>query len=637
MSAIELVFISAGGVQTQPTDMVFGIEPNTSATTLSINGQLTGFTGGIQTTGVLSAEVVGQLSDFTLGIEATYDNTVYTYEFVADCNGPWATPPSMGSSVSNPFSIVGVQFATPTLLPWDVQPTISGEWVVPLRVMPKESTSSAIYWSLSPSLCGDHVTISYTLPPQINFTPVVGSWNYPPLVEVSTLQVYTIPPKLFSNFYSGDLLFAKAIQRSVLNHLNKNPIVEATDVIPWRLGIRAVDGTHPPVPPVNPPLLLTQPTDLAFLCLDNKPEYHNPPTNLTFGITCESEIGGLKVLPRRDSYMIFNTVELVKLPGGEPIHCTQFSLSSDRGEWGWSFSAPVHYSQEALLKPGIGEIIELQLTINGTEIFKFVVEGLSRDRSFGNTGLTIKAKSRTSWLADPYARIKQRVNTSDLTAHQLVDLVLNEQTYNDSATYIASEWNLTDWLLPAKAVSHSGTAMDYISDLIGAAGGTIQSHRADLLVRLKPFIPVKGWELPSATPNFEINYAGVITESYTWQDKPLYDSVALVGGEVGGVIVMAKKTGFAGSVPMPAINHQAFTHVDAGRQRAVKELSATGRVTNTTITLPLHSELGIIDPISVVKTIDGSTNNRWVSTSVNVSGNLPDITQSVALERYSYA
>jgi len=402
-------------------------------------------------------------------------------------------------------------------------------------------------------------------------------------------------------------------------------------VIPWGHGFQLDDGvTHgrPPKPPA-PDTRQYPPAPVTFYRTWGS--YNNP----VFG-ELVSETINTKILPARNVYVINNTAELRLYPSGTYLDCKSLTVSSSKGDWGWTLSADVPASIENLIKPNPGQIIELELTINTTEVFRFLVRGYSRSRKFGSSAITLSAISRTAWLASPFAPKIARVNHTARTANQLISDALNEMGYNGTSNFITANSSLDDWLVPINAFSHEGTVMEYIAEVASSVGAVVQSNRKDLMLNVQKEFPVLGWQFDTVVPDYIADFGGLITEDYTWTDNPAYDSVTLIGSEVGGVLTFAVKDGKAGSYSQPAITHNLFTDEIATRQRANKELSVACRVINTSITMPIHPELGIIDPLKFIKIVEGSSQVVWINASTNVNVTLPKINQTLNLERYEY-
>lgn len=309
------------------------------------------------------------------------------------------------------------------------------------------------------------------------------------------------------------------------------------------------------------------------------------------------------VIPVRSVYMVTNNLSLVRTSDGTPLPALQARLSLDVDSWTWGFTASVVGDALGLLNLGPGARTDLTLTINGTPV-RVLAEEVRRNRRFGSSVLEISGRGRNAVLGAPYAEIGTFTNALDATAQQLAEDALS---VNGVPLGWALNWGLEDWLVPAGAWATSGTHIDALLALVGAAGGYLQpENTAQGLIAL-PRYPVLPRDWPGLTPDYELPSALVVVEGIQWVSKPTYDRVHVHGSDIGGVLVEATVLGQAGNRVAPPVVDPLITAIAAGRQRARAVLGDTGHQARVSLKVPVLPELGLVKPGKVVRYVDGAT------------------------------
>lgn len=385
----------------------------------------------------------------------------------------------------------------------------------------------------------------------------------------------------------------------------------------------------PPTPPVTPP-------DLG--CYDRQPhllfkDAVDGTGSLLF--ICDNwrgpeEPAGLVVVPVRKVYMQLNTQSLVLADSGVsiPAHSLRLSIDADSWVWGWSASVPASYL--GVLSAPIGNLVELIATLNGTP-FRLAVERVSRDRQFGLATLAISGRGRAAWLDDPYAAIVSRGNTEDRTAQQLMADALTE---NGVSIGWSVDWQITDWLVPAGAWNHTGSAMNACLAIAEAAGAYIQAHRTEQVLTVLSRYPAAPWNWAGLMPDIQLPEDVCITEGIEWVDKPQYNTV-FVSGQSGGILAHVTRQGTAGDKAAPMVTDALITHGDAGRQRGTRILSDTGRQKLITLSLPVLAETGIIVPGKMIRYSENGTQHLGLTRSVDVTAEFPKVRQTIQVESHA--
>lgn len=338
---------------------------------------------------------------------------------------------------------------------------------------------------------------------------------------------------------------------------------------------------------------------------------------------------GQIVVPVRKVYMQINSQSLTILSTGQVVETSGLSLSLDMDSWVWGWSATVPAEYLPLLQAVQGDAIELVATLNGTA-FNLFVERVSRERQFGESRLSVSGRGRAAWLDAPYAGVQTRYNTGAMTAQQIMADAL---TINGVSNGWALDWQITDWLVPAGAWSHTGTPMSACLAVAEAAGAYIQADRTASTLHILPRYVTPRWQWASLTPEIILPEDVCVTEGIEWRDSPNYNAI-YVSGETGGVLTQVKRTGTDGGNVAPMVVDPLITHADAARQRGTKELSNTGRSKVITLQIPLLAETGIITPGKIIKYTESGQDHVGVCRSVQVSSSFPKIRQSIAVETH---
>lgn len=385
--------------------------------------------------------------------------------------------------------------------------------------------------------------------------------------------------------------------------------------------------TPPPEPNTcyipNPHLLFSALWDgsahLVFICDNYVPPPPPPPPGDTI------------VVPVQRVYIVLNTASLRRVSDNALIPTYSMSLTLDASSWAWGFDATIPMEAQSLVEPATGPV-ELLATVNGVN-FRLLAENLSRERVFGKATLRVSGRGRNAILDAPYAPTLTFQNTIDRTAQQLAGDAL---TFNGVPLPWSVLWGLTDWLVPAEVFTHQGTHISALNLIAQAAGGYLQPHRTDQVMKILPKYPSVPWSWDSVTPDFELPSDITVRESIQWTDKPAYNRV-FVSGQQQGVLGQVTRTGTAGDLVAPLVTDPLITHADAARQRGISILGDTGRVVTMGLSLPVLTETGVIEPGKFVKYVDGGIERLGIvrGTSVAVNGGAGNIKQQITVESFA--
>lgn len=345
------------------------------------------------------------------------------------------------------------------------------------------------------------------------------------------------------------------------------------------------------------------------------------------------------VRPQRRTYVVINSISVVRLPDRMPIEVESVSISSSVDAWGSSFDVELaNVDQLALLKPTAAGPSLVEITLNGY-VWTTLVESYGRRREWSRAGVTLAGRSRTALLAAPYAPGRVKTTTEDRSAAQLVAEELVD-------TGFAAGYDTVDWVVPAGAWFYDATpALDAISRLAEASGAVVQSHPADASLRVRPRYPHSPWDWHDRTPDHVIQEDIVSNESLQIRSAPLYDAVVVTGELAGkGVTCKVRRAGeagqlFAQQVSSPLINTSA---VAAERGRNV--LADRGEQAAIDLVLPLFAgplrpgEVGRILPLDLVEIVGEAGTWNGLCTAVRTEARISDkaavIEQTITLERH---
>jgi len=133
--------------------------------------------------------------------------------------------------------------------------------------------------------------------------------------------------------------------------------------IPWGTGRAPPGGESPwsPAMPVEPPSFQGN-TALDFRCPASFLGLGwQPLLRLDFG-SHPCPCGHVPVL---QVYFVSHTIEVVRLPGREPLPVKSLELAIDVDSWAWGFSASMAYGALAMIAPTLDGPVEIEINLNG--------------------------------------------------------------------------------------------------------------------------------------------------------------------------------------------------------------------------------------------------------------------------------
>lgn len=233
-------------------------------------------------------------------------------------------------------------------------------------------------------------------------------------------------------------------------------------------------------------------------------------------------------------------------------------------------------------------------------------------------------------LSKKYTPVQVFANTAERTIQQIANDVL---TVSGVPIGWDVQWNLADWIVPADVWNHQGDYMSALNEIAAAAGGYVQPHNTDQVLRFLKRYPILPWDWASATPDIEIPADIIKVEGFVWDSKPIYNRV-FVRGMKDGVLVQATRMGSAGELEAPMITDSLITHVDGGRARAEPVLADVGDQTQVRLRTLILPETGFIMPGKLVRYVDDAVTKLGLARSIRISANHAQSWQTVEVETH---
>ena len=347
------------------------------------------------------------------------------------------------------------------------------------------------------------------------------------------------------------------------------------------------------------------------------------------------EQGKTIIITARRAYIMQNSITLTRLDTGAELQAHSFGMSLDYQSWTWSWQASLHHTAAAHLgRDTQGDPADLLATINGVP-FRLRLERVARDRRhLPQERYSVSGKGRAAILDAPWAPQMQFGNPlAEYTAQQLA---VNALTINGVGIGWGVDWQLEDWLVPAGAWALQGSYIAAINDIAQAAGGYVQPHNTDAVLRILHKYPTAPWEWGAVTPDFEIPSALAEVESTEFIDKPIYNRV-FVGGQGAGVFGPLTRAATPGDKIAPQATHPLITAAPAWRPRGRAELSDVGKQERIRISLPVLAETGVITPGQFVRYRTGPQQTQTgIVRGTAIDWQRPRLRQTLEIEAHEF-
>ena len=341
----------------------------------------------------------------------------------------------------------------------------------------------------------------------------------------------------------------------------------------------------------------------------------------------------------RRTYIVHNTVDVVRLPDETPIAVSDLSLSAGTDAWGWTIDMTLaDHAHLALLTPNADGPRQVQITLNGY-VWTGIIESHARTREWNGGTVRVSGRSRTALLAAPYAPARTKVSNAERSAAQLVDEEL-------ASTGFTADYDTVDWLVPPGAWFYDATPpMDAIARVAGASGAVVQSDPADLELRIAPRYPISPWAWPDSTPDHVVPDDLIVIEGLQVRSAPLNNAVVVTGELEGkGVTATITRSGEGADLYAPQASDPLINTDGVAIERGRNVLADRGEQAAIDLTLPMFPAplapglVGRVLPLQLVEVQAAEGNWHGQCTAVRIEvrreGKAVLLEQTITLERH---
>jgi len=335
-----------------------------------------------------------------------------------------------------------------------------------------------------------------------------------------------------------------------------------------------------------------------------------------------------------------NSVDVIALPGNEPLNVADIRISADRDTFSWQLTCEIRNKGSLdLIKPDATGYKELAVIINGHR-FEFFVPKYSASRKINGDKLDqawrITGYSRSQYLGAPYAQKRTRSITSTTAVQAATGELLGTDFTLDWYTAL-----LPDWSMPNNSFSYQDlTPIEVIKRLATTAGGIVLADPVSNILYVRPRYLVSAWQLLGADMDRSIYESQILSESMDSTEQPLFNSV-VVSGEAEGVALTVNRLGTAGDNPAPDITDGWLTALEANKSRGAAILSSSGKRQTYSLDLAIpegSGQPGLLIPGLTVAVLhdDPALNYRAYVDSLDISvpgRSNATVVQTVRLDR----
>jgi hypothetical protein len=346
----------------------------------------------------------------------------------------------------------------------------------------------------------------------------------------------------------------------------------------------------------------------------------------------------------RETYISMNSVNVVALPGNEPLAVADVKLDLDKKSAAWKCSFTVlNSASAALIEPTAAGQKEVAITINGWR-WECFIDSVPESKSFSGDTLnhryTASGYSRSQYLGNPYAPLRS-ASAASTTAVQAI----TDELFGTGFTLDWDTAKIPDWTMSSSAFSYQGlTPLQVITKMATAVGAIVQPGMNANTITVRPEYYPLPWDLASSTPDHSISEHQIETFDKTRVYNKLINAVVVSGEQdvSGAVSLTVTRAGTAGDTFGDDVSDAWLTSFDANKSRGAQAIAASGvrmRYTlSTAVPESISTEPGIILPGQTVAVIYDDTAQSFRayvdSVSISAPGNgLADVTQTVVLDR----
>lgn len=344
------------------------------------------------------------------------------------------------------------------------------------------------------------------------------------------------------------------------------------------------------------------------------------------------------VIPAMPRYALWHQVTMVHEGLEREIAFLSCDIATDADAVCWTLRADVA-PQEYDAFVG-DELAVVAVTLPGAQVWRFVIEGASRSRQWGQATVSIDGRSISMIAGGPYQADRNWINEGPTSAGQVVDMALY-----DTETQL--DFEIGDWLIPDKVMTFAGSPLGVAQRVAEAAGAVVRSDRAENRIAISPRYLTLPNEWPLLAPDVEIAIEAADSDRYERIDQPGYNAV-YVSGQQQGALVYVRLAGTPGDRLAPMVTDLLITELPAAEQRGMAVLGRSGKWARQTLVVPVLTgpgEAGVLEIGYIVRVVDSTLANaagplRWwgivrgVSVRVQVAADgAVSLSQTLDIER----
>lgn len=396
----------------------------------------------------------------------------------------------------------------------------------------------------------------------------------------------------------------------------------AVDIVGWQQA--GYPGNAPnPGPPIPPPFRPSWGTTLRIAC-------PLPGTALRIGRVPCVLVPETEIAVRR-AYMVTNSASLVRWPDLTPLPVTNLSIETDFESWCWGLSATLAGPDAwALVQPN-PLACQVQATING-QVWRFLLDVPSTSRGFNSDRVTLRGRSRSAWLHEPYTPVRDLIQTEAREMQQLGEAALENTGWT-------LDWQTPNWLVPAYRYTRWDTPIGALIKLMQTTGDGLYTDPYLQIITTRPRWPVPSWLVDGEVIDLTIPESAVISLNQRPVYKLPYNGV-YISGTTHGALALVKIAGTDGALqpPEPVIDELLCDPEGvAARQRGLNVLSDSGAGFEMDAELLFAPGAApafpLVPPGRIVRIAGRKGVSRSCRISAAWSGDGLSVRQSVGLER----
>lgn len=332
-------------------------------------------------------------------------------------------------------------------------------------------------------------------------------------------------------------------------------------------------------------------------------------------------------IPVRRTYMSTNNATLVRWPDLTPLPVIAMSVETDFDSWCWALSATLAGPDAWPLVQPNPLACEVQATING-QVWRFLLDVPSTNRSFNSDRVTLKGRSRSAWLHDPYTLSSNRSETDAREMVQLAEAALENTGWT-------LDWQLENWVVPAYRYVSWNTPIGALIRLVNTTDDGLYTDPYEQVLTARKRWPVASWLVDGETADLALPEAAVISLT----QSPVYSQPlngVYVSGTSHGALALVKIAGTDGALQPtePIVNELLCDEAGvAARARGLNLLSDSGAGWELDAEVLFTPEVGLVRPGLIVSIAGVKGISRSCRIQCNWSGGGLAVRQSVGLER----